>query len=424
MPVREVLLIMFKPAALFIGFRYTRAKSRHQFISLISFVSVAGIALGVTVLITVLSVINGFDREIKKQVFGMISPITISSYTGRLNGWKDMENQLRKDRLAAAPFASGQAMLTFSNMTLPVMLAGVLPAKEIGVSALPDKMIKGRLSDLKAGHYGIVLGVDLAGKLGVTTGDEIIVATLKDTSSTTVITPHFKKFIVTGIFQAGGGGLAFDSKMAFIHLNDAQSFFSLGNAVTGLHVNIEDLYQAPRIASLLQSRLTPDVRAWDWTEQLGGFFENIRVTKTMMFFIFVLIIAVAAFNLICTMIMIVKNKQADIAILRTLGATPLMILTIFVIQGICIALGGTLLGIIGGITLASNVSAISTWVQQALHMQLVSSQVYFVNYLPSELHWPDVWLISLVALALSLAATLYPAWNAARIDPVEALNAE
>lgn len=417
---------MFRPAIFFIGLRYTRAKSRHQFISLISFVSVAGIALGVTVLITVLSVINGFDREIKKQVFGMISPVTISSYTGRIDNWKSIENQVLENRLvsASAPFASGQAMLSFSNTTMPVMLVGILPGQEAGVSSLPEKMIQGQLSDLRAGKYGVVIGVDLAKKMGLKMGDEIIVATLKDSASATVITPKFRKFIVNGIFRAGGGALAFDSRMAFIHLNDAENFFSLGSAVSGLHVNIRDLYEAPRVASLLQSYLPADARAWDWTEQLGGFFENIRVTKTMMFFIFVLIIAVAAFNLICTMIMIVKNKQADIAILRTLGATPLMILMIFVIQGIGIALGGTLLGIGGGIILASNVSAISTWVQEALHMQLVSSQIYFVNYLPSELHWPDVWMISLVALVLSLIATIYPAWNAARVNPVEALNAD
>jgi len=417
---------MFRPASLFIGFRYTRAKSRNQFISLISLISILGIALGITVLITVLSVVNGFDREIKKQIFDMVSPITINSYDGQIDNWHEIESTVKQtpEITAAAPFVSGQAMLTNSDSTMPAMLIGILPKQENGISALSEKMIQGNLAQLKSGQYNIVIGTGLAKKLQITIGDSITVATLKGSFSTSNITPRFKTFNVAGIFRAGGGALGFDSKMAFINLQDAQQFFSLGSSVSGLHLNVRDIYSAPAIAQALQNQLPPPLVAWNWTNQLGDFFENIRTTKTMMFLIFVLIIAVAAFNLICTMVMVVKNKEADIAILRTLGATPMMILTIFVVQGVCIALLGTLLGILGGVTLAHNVTALSNWIQNALHMELISSSVYFVNYLPSDLQWNDVWLISIVALILSLIATLYPAWNASRVEPVEALSSD
>lgn len=414
---------MFKPASLFIGLRYTRAKSRNQFISLISMISILGMALGITALITVLSVVNGFDREIKKQIFDMVAPITIYSDTGKMRNWQEIESDLKKlpEVTAIAPFITGQAMLT-NSATEPAMLLGITPESENGISALSKKIIQGNLTTLVPGKYGIVIGKDLAKKLDVNIGDDITVTTLKGSSSSS--TPRFKKFTVTGIFRAGGGALGFDSKMAFINLQDAQEFLSLGQAVSGLHMNIHDLYSAPVISQNLRNNFPPTIGVWDWTNQLGDFFENIRTTKTMMFLIFVLIIAVAAFNLICTMIMVVKNKHSDIAILRTLGATPTMILNIFIIQGLLIALGGTLLGIIGGVVLTYNVTALSVWLQNILHMELVSSNVYFVNYLPTELQWNDVWFISLVALVLSLLATLYPAWNASRIEPVEALNNE
>lgn len=415
---------MFRPVSFFIGLRYSRAKSRNQFISLISFISVFGIALGITVLITVLSVVNGFDREIKKQIFDMISPITITSDFGEIENWHHLESIIKQnhDVKAIAPFISEQAMLTNSDLTLPAMLIGILPEKEQGVSALSQKMIQGQLTNLSAGQFGIVIGENLAKKLNITVGDKLTVATLQGNVSTTNITPRFKKFTVVGIFHAGGGNLGFDSRMAFIHLQDAQQITSMHSAISGLHVNINNVYQAPSVSQNILRQLPPSFNSWDWTNQLGDFFENIRMTKTMMFFIFVLIIAVAAFNLICTMVMVVKNKQSDIAILRTLGATPQMILAIFIVQGLLIALCGTILGIFGGVVLASNVSALSTWIQDVLHKELVSSSVYFVNYLPSELQWHDVCLISLVAISLSLISSLYPAWKASRINLVEALN--
>ncbi len=415
---------MFRPVAIFIGLRYTRAKRRNQFISLISLISMLGIALGVIVLITVLSVLNGFDREIKKQVFGMISPITIGSFTGQLSDWQAIEKSLLNYTgiTGIAPLISGQTLLTNANLTEPAIVTGILPTQEKTVSALSTQITQGQLTNLIPGRFGIILGENLANHLNVKVGDGIVVAVPKGSFMTNDITPRFKKFTVVGLFRAGGGGFGFDAKFAYIHLTDAQNLFELGNAVTALHVNVNDIYAAPKIARELERQLSPTLRAGNWTEQLGDFFENIRTTKTMMFFIFILIIAVAVFNLVSTMVMAVKNKQADIAILRTFGATPKMILTIFVVQGAVIGLGGTLLGIVGGILLAWNISALSIWIQQVLHMQLMSSSVYFVNYLPSELQWSDVGTISLVALILSLLATLYPAWTASRIEPAEALR--
>lgn len=417
---------MFKPAALFIGLRYIRAKRRNHFVSFISLISMFGIALGVIVLITVLSVLNGFDREIKKQIFGMISPITINNYVGPMEHWRKLMNDISKspDVVAVAPFISGQAMLLSSEFSMPVMITGIIPDEEKRISSLADKMVQGDLWSLKPGYSAIVIGEELADRLGVAVGDDVTVATQKNLISTTSIVPEFNKFTVRGIFRAGGGGFSFDTRYTFIHLNDAQKLFNLGSAVSALHVNIHEIYDAPRIAHKLQSQLSPPVRVGNWTEQLGDFFENIRITKTMMFFIFIMIIAVAVFNLICTMVMAVRSKHADIAILRTLGATPAMILIIFIVQGAVIGVGGTLLGVIGGIALACNVTVISTWIQDVFNTQLISSNIYFVNYLPSELQWPDVLLISLVALLLSLIATLYPAWSASRLDPADVLRNE
>jgi lipoprotein-releasing system permease protein len=315
-------------------------------------------------------------------------------------------------------------MLTNSNPTVPAMLVGIRPEDEKGVSALDTKMIQGHLSNLRPNEFGIIIGKSLADKLNLALNDTITVAALQSGFSTSHITPKFKKFKVVGIFQAGGGSLNFDSKMAFVDLQDAQTLFALGSAISGFHLNVSNMYDAPIIAQHLDSILPQTMSAWSWTDQLGGFFENIRMTKTMMFLIFVLIIAVAAFNLICTMVMVVKNKEADIAILRTLGATPRMILSIFLVQGIAISVIGIIAGIAGGILLASNITAISIGIQHLFHVQLVSANVYFVNYLPSDLQWQDVYRISLIAMVLSILATIYPAWNASHIQPVEVLNAE
>lgn len=413
---------MFRPISLFIGLRYTRNKRRHHFISFISLMSMLGLALGMIVLITVLSVLNGFDREIKKSVFTMISPITVSSYSGRIGNWEALEKQIQTTPgiTSVAPFTNVQGLLQHDDATLPAMVIGILPAKEQSTSGLGDKVTQGKLSDLAPNHFNIVLGESLAKELKVAIGDKITVITPKYARSATDIAPNFNHFTVSGIFRAGGGG--FDSKLAYINLYDAQKAFGLGSAIYALHASVNDIYAAPQISQHLSTKLPANTQVANWTVQLGDFFNNISSTKTMMFFIFLLIIIVAVFNLICTLVMSVKNKQADIAILRTMGATPRMIMAVFVIYGATIGLGGILLGILGGVALATHITQIVDGIQHIFHVKLISSNIYFVDYLPSELQWPDVWKISAVAFILSLIATLYPAWNAAKTSPVEGLR--
>lgn len=416
---------MFRPAALFIGLRYTRAKRRNHFISFISTVSMVGIALGVAVLITVLSVMNGFDREIKKRVFAMVSPITISTMSGSISGWQDFQKMIMEfpDISASAPFATGEVLLSYSGSVQPALVNGVLPEQEKNVSELSQKMVVGKLSDLKAGKFGIVLGENLANVLEANLGDKITVVTPQVSLSPAGVIPRFKRFTVVGIFRAGNG-FGFDRSMGFIHLSDAQKLLGLGDNVTGLHLNTKDVYAAPRIAQKLAAELTPSASISTWADQFGDFFHAVKLEKTMMFLILLLILAVAAFNMVSTLVMVVSEKESDIAILRTIGATPRMIMSVFIVQGGLVGVIGTLLGVIGGVALAWNVTDVVNVIQNVFHVQFLSSNVYFVNYLPSEIQVGDVVKISVASLFLSLIATVYPAWRASKMDPVESLRYE
>jgi lipoprotein-releasing system permease protein len=416
---------MFRPIAIFIGLRYTRAKRRNHFISFISLMSMLGIALGVLVLITVLSVMNGFDSEIKKRVFSMVPPVTVSSVTNAVTNWQQATKIIQKTPTvtAVAPYVSGEVMLTNAGLVSPVMLLGVQPSAEENISQLANKMVSGNLSDLMPGSYNVILGEELAGRLNAVVGDKITVITPQVSLSAAGVIPRFKRFRVSGIFYAGSG-FGFDSSWAFINLADAQKLFLMGTTVSGLHVNIQDVYAAPRMSEQLAQALGPSARVTNWTEQFGEYFRAVNMEKTMMFFILMLIIAVAVFNLVCTLVMVVNDKEVDIAILRTLGATPRMIMTIFIVQGAIVGVIGTLLGVVGGVALAANVTDVVNWIEHVFHVQFISSNIYFVNYLPSEIQWSDVTTISIASLGLSLIATLYPAWRAARTEPVEALRYE
>jgi len=416
---------MFKPAPIFIGLRYTRAKRRNHFISFITLTSMLGIALGVMALITVLSVMNGFDREIKKRVFSMVPPITVSSITGFLTEWHNLQNVLQATPgvVHTAPFVSGEALLTFNSRVAPAMVNGIEPEQEKNITALSDKVVEGKLSALKPGTFGIVLGEELAKRLNVSLGDKLTVVTPETTLTPAGVVPRFKRFTVVGIFNAGSG-FGFDAALAYTNLSDAQRLYGFGNLVSGIHVSLENVFTAPKMTKDLINTLSPSAYITNWTDQFGAFFHAVKLEKTMMFFILLLIVAVAAFNLVATLVMVVNDKEADIAILRTFGATPHMIMSIFIVQGAVIGLVGTLLGVLGGIWLTFHVTEIVNGIEHLFHVQFLSSSVYFVDYLPSELQWVDVAEISLTALVLSFVATIYPAWQASRMDPVEALRYE
>lgn len=416
---------MFRPAAFFIGLRYTRAKRRNRFISFVAATSMFGIALGVMVLITVLSVMNGFDRQIKERVFGMANQMSVSTVTGVLPNWQTLAQQVHDypGIVASSPYVQGQAMLLHIGLTHPVLVQGILPSQEKNISQLSQKMVVGKLTDLKPHQFGIVLGQELAESLGLTVGQHVTVLIPQFTVNPLEVAPRFRQFTVVGIFQIGNG-FGFDSQLAFIDLQDAQALYQLGSTVTGLQLKITDLYNAPTMAKALQKHLAGPYTVSNWTERYGALFSAIAMEKTMMFVILILIIAVAAFNLVSSLVMMVTDKQADIAILRTLGATPRTILTIFIVQGSVIGIIGTLAGLLSGVLLATHVTELVNWLQQILGVQFLASNVYYVNYLPSHLSWLDVLRVCIIALSMSLLATLYPAWRAAKIQPAEALRYE
>lgn len=416
---------MFRPLSLYIGLRYTRAKKRQSFVSFISLASMLGIALGVTVLITVLSVMNGFDHEIRSRIFSMARHVTINFTKDKDNNWQNVQKIITgsPEIIASAPFISGQGMIAKDGRAQGVLINGILPEQEANISNLHKTVEPGSMAALKSSEFGIVLGATIAATLNADIGDKVILITPSIVPTPIGIEPRYKKFTVVGVFHAGEGSS--DSSVVFIQLNDAQKLFMLGDNVSGLYLKIKDLYLASAISQKLEDKLDDNSFVSNWTNDYGALFKAIKMEKTMIFIILLFIIAVAAFNLISSLVMSVNDKQSDIAILRTLGATPKLIMGIFMIQGLIVGAVGTLVGVVCGILLSLNAPYLVNLLEQIFHTSFISSSVYFgVDSLPSLLIWSDVWHVGLITLVMSLLATIYPALKAAKTNPAEALRYE
>ncbi len=414
---------MFHPLAVFVGLRYTQAKRRNHFISFISLTSMLGIALGMTALITVLSVMNGFQEELRERILSMTAHITISLPEDSLKDWRSVRDKAVRDPQVSggAPYIRAEAMLSNASQVSGAIVQGVLPEEENQVAGIADKMIEGRLGDLTPGSFGIILGQTLARVLGVGFGDKVTVITPQVTITPAGIMPRLKRFLVVGIFQAGM--YEYDRSLAIIHVADGSRLFRLDGGVSGVRLRLQDLFQAPRVVESLQQDMeTYQVQAW--TQEHANFFRAVQIEKTAMFVILTLIVAVAAFNIVSTLVMVVTDKQADIAILRTLGVTPSGIMNIFIVQGISIGLVGMLLGLLGGVSLALNVDTVVSFIENTFNIKFLSPEVYLISDLPSKVIAGDVLTIALVAFGLAVLATLYPAWRAAHTQPADALRYE
>jgi lipoprotein-releasing system permease protein len=416
---------MFKPLALFIGFRYVRAKRQNGFISFISLASFLGIALGVTVLITVLSVMNGFDQQIRHKIFSLADQVTVTNHTESIPQWQVLGESLKNNDQVVdiAPFVDGQAMLTHSGEMKPVIIKGIEPSKQALVANMNDKFIYGSFDSLKAGEYGVLIGAKLANMLDVTLGDKITMIGPKATSSPMGMMPRYKRLTITGIFHVGSG-FGYDDSLAFMHLKDAQTMYQMSDNVSGIRLKIHDLYDAVPLTKSLRASLPPGYWASNWTDKYGQLFNAIAMEKTMMFLILFLIIAIAAFNLVSMLVMMVTDKQSEIAILRTQGASRGLIMAVFMFQGCLIGLVGTLIGVVGGVQLSAHVTGFVAWLEQLINHHFVMEGVYWIDYLPSRLLWSDVRLVGWLSLMMSLLATLYPAFRAAKVHPAKALRYE
>ncbi|MCB2263820.1 MAG: lipoprotein-releasing ABC transporter permease subunit [Candidatus Thiosymbion ectosymbiont of Robbea hypermnestra] len=415
---------MFRPLSLFIGLRYTRAKRRNHFISFISLISMLGIMLGIVALIVVLSVMNGFHTEIQARILGMASHATLSDPYGDMADWPEVLARVREHEsvVGAAPFVELQAMLANGANVSGAQLRGILPREEDQVSELRQEMIQGELDELAAGAFNIVLGRELAAYLGVGVGARVTVVTPQVSATPIGVMPRLKACTVSGLFAAGMSD--YDRHTGFLHLADAARLMRLGEGVTGVRLKLTDLFAAPRLVREIAYDLGGLYRIIDWTQHHQNFFAALRIEKRMMSIILFLIVAVAAFNIVSTLVMVVTDKRPDIAILRTLGASPSRIMAIFMVQGTTIGAVGTLLGIVGGIALALNVEPIVAGIEGLFGIHFLDPNIYYISELPSDLRARDVIWVSAGAFVMSVLATLYPAWRAARTDPAEALRYE
>ena len=409
---------------LLIGLRYTRAKRRNHFISFISMTSMMGIGLGVAALIVVLSVMNGFQKELRERILGVASHVQVSGSGGQLEDWAEVAHKTaaHPQVVGAAPYINAQAMLTFQSAVRGSVVRGILPEMEDKVAEISSHMIAGRLQALVPGEFGIVLGAELARALAVAVGDRVTLIAPQGLVTPAGVLPRLKQFRVVGIFEVGM--FEYDSGLALVHLEDAQRLFQMGAAVSGVRLKLVDLFAAREVARDLVAQLGGNLFVSDWTRSHANFFRAVQIEKNVMFIILMLIVAVAAFNIVSTLVMMVTDKRPDIAILRTLGATPASIMKIFIVQGVLIGVIGTLIGVASGVLLALNIDVVVPFLERLFSVQFLSREVYYISELPSDLRRSDVLTIAAVSLALSLVATLYPSWRASRIQPAEALRYE
>ncbi len=409
-----------------IGLRYTRAgkrSARNSFISFISLISMAGIALGVAALIVVLSVMNGFQKEVRDRMLSVLSHIEVFDASGSLPDWRvtAAEAMRNKDVRGAAPYVEAQAMVTREDTVRGIMVRGILPAEEPKVSEVAKQVRRGSLNDLRPGEFNIVLGGELARALHIKLGDKLTLIAPQGQVTPAGVLPRLKQFNVVGIFEAGH--YEYDASLAFIHLDDGEKMFRQ-TGPSGLRLKVADMQQAPEVALSLSRSLSGELYIRDWSQQNRNWFAAVQTEKRMMFIILTLIIAVAAFNLVSTLVMTVTDKQADIAILRTLGASPASVMKIFMIQGALVGLLGTAIGVGGGVLIALNVDVIVPFIESLFGVQFLPRDIYLISALPSDLRWPDVWRIGGMAVVLAFLATLYPSWWAARVRPADALKYE
>ena len=408
----------------FIGLRYTRARRRNGFISFISAVSTIGIALGVWALITVMSVMNGFERELRGRILDVAAHVTIVGYGGKLANWQaiEAENEQIEGVAAAAPFVDGQGLMSAGGAVSGALVRGIDPEQEANVSNIEEHMIEGGFDDLVAGEYNVILGGQLARKLGVQVGDKVTLIAPQGQMTAAGLLPRLRRFDVVGMFSVGMN--EYDSTLALLNITDAAKLFKVEPNVSGVRLALDDVNQAPAIGRQISDRSDLGYYVTDWTLENRNFFRALTVEKRVMGIILFVIVLVAAFNIVSTLIMVVTDKQADIAIMRTLGMSPRSVMKIFFIQGTMVGVIGVIVGAILGVLTALNLEAIVAWAEGVFGFEFFPADVYVISDFPAQLQWLDVALIMPAALIASMLATLYPAWRASRTQPAEALRYE
>ncbi len=405
-----------------LGLRYLRSGHRRGFLSFITTISVLGLMLGVAVLVVVLSVMNGFEKELRSRILSVTSHATLMGLEGPLPDWREVRDraQAMPGVVAAVPYVEVKAMLVAGRRIAGAQLRGVLPEEEKQAVGVGQALTSGSLADLQPGSWRIILGEALARELAVGVGDTVVVIAPEGTVTPGGIAPRLRRFTVSGIFRSGM--YEYDRGLALLHAEDAARLYRLGDAMTGVRLALEDPLEAPAMVRQLAVDLGGGYYVSDWTRNHANFFSSIRMTKSMLFVILSMIVAIAAFNIVATLVMVVKEKQQDIAILRTFGAGPRNILSVFLVQGTLIGAAGVVSGILLGVLLSMNLERLVHLLERLTNVHFLDAKVYFMSDLPASVQLDDVWRIGLVALVLCALATAYPAWRASRVAPAEALR--